>query len=251
MTPRPPLAPRIREAATHTTTHNPPRDRQVRSRQRGTARALALFAAWRRGCPLVVLVVAAAASLAGCGGSKAPAVANVATPTQSTSTASQSTSASGTAGSPWSYARGVAYAKCMRAHGVANFPDPGGGGTTNTGSGIDPNSPTFQSAAAACAKLSPEGSAPRTRATTRQIKQALRTSECMRKHGVAGFPDPIATATPPAFGSAAGKYSLTEYSNGILIEIPLSIDVNSPIFEAAAKNCNFNTGNPGQQTGNL
>jgi hypothetical protein len=36
-----------------------------------------------------------------------------------------------------------------------------------------------------------------------------------------------------------------------LIEIPASIDPNSAAFEAAAKTRNFNTGRPGQQTGNL
>jgi hypothetical protein len=202
-----------------------------------------------------VLALACAVALAACGGSKAPAVANVGSSTQSTSTASQSTGAAA-----WSYARGVAYAKCMRAHGVTNFPDPGRSGDTNiTGTGIDRNSPTFQSAQSACAKLAPGPGAVATQATAQQIKQAVETSECMRKHGIPGFPGPIATATPPARASSfdpckppkPGKYSETDYSNGILIEIPISIDVNSPAFEAAAKTCNFNTGVAGQQTGAL
>jgi hypothetical protein len=60
-------------------------------------------------------------------------------------------------------------------------------------------------------------------------------AECMRKHGVTGFPDPIVTATPPAIGT--GEYSQAEYGNGIFIGIPSSINVNSPAFEAAAKAC--------------
>ncbi|MGO9179419.1 MAG: hypothetical protein ACLQHS_09130, partial [Candidatus Limnocylindrales bacterium] len=47
----------------------------------------------------------------------------------------------------------------MRAHGVPNFPDPkfsGGGISMNlNGSGIDPNSPTFQAAQQACQSLLP------------------------------------------------------------------------------------------------
>jgi hypothetical protein len=47
------------------------------------------------------------------------------------------------------------YAKCMRAHGIADFPDPTGNGlrlSVHPGSDLDPNNPTFQSAAKLCAK---------------------------------------------------------------------------------------------------
>jgi hypothetical protein len=43
------------------------------------------------------------------------------------------------------------YAKCMRANGVPNYPDPPGGGVVNLGS-LDPTSPTFQNANKVCAK---------------------------------------------------------------------------------------------------
>jgi hypothetical protein len=42
------------------------------------------------------------------------------------------------------------FAKCMRANGVPNFPDPNGG-AINLGS-LDPSSPTFQNANKVCAK---------------------------------------------------------------------------------------------------
>jgi hypothetical protein len=84
----------------------------------------------------------------------------------------------------------------MRAHGVTNFPDPGRNGASNiAGTGIDPNSPTFHSAQAACAKLAPDPGAVATQATAQQVRQPVETSQCMRKHGLPGFPDPIATAT--------------------------------------------------------
>lgn len=43
----------------------------------------------------------------------------------------------------------VQYAKCMRAHGVPNFPDPGSNGTFDVG-GINPDSPQIQQADRAC-----------------------------------------------------------------------------------------------------
>jgi hypothetical protein len=51
------------------------------------------------------------------------------------------------------------FARCMRAHGVQNFPDPqaGGGLTIHKGDGIDPNDPQFQAAQKECQKLMPGG----------------------------------------------------------------------------------------------
>lgn len=52
--------------------------------------------------------------------------------------------------------RGLSHARCMRQHGVPNFPDPifhsGGGGVTVTsgGRGLNPRSPAFQAAQKAC-----------------------------------------------------------------------------------------------------
>jgi hypothetical protein len=46
----------------------------------------------------------------------------------------------------------VKLSKCMRAHGIKNFPDPTGSGgiQLNASSGLDPRSPQFQAAAKAC-----------------------------------------------------------------------------------------------------
>jgi hypothetical protein len=55
----------------------------------------------------------------------------------------------------------LALARCMRAHGVADFPDPTGSGPfqgAGTGDGLDPNGPQFQRAERACrGLLPPEG----------------------------------------------------------------------------------------------
>jgi hypothetical protein len=56
------------------------------------------------------------------------------------------------------------YAKCMRSHGVLNFPDPTSKGLGSL-NGIDPNSPQFNTASQACQSLLPNsgGSGPVTR----------------------------------------------------------------------------------------
>jgi hypothetical protein len=61
-----------------------------------------------------------------------------------------------------SLAQGLKLAKCMRAHGVPNFPDPTekngtAAMTFGSASGINPNSPQFQKAMQACHSLLPAG----------------------------------------------------------------------------------------------
>jgi len=60
--------------------------------------------------------------------------------------------------------KALQFSKCMRSHGVPNFPDPefrhsGGGGLGirigRKGSGIEPNSPQFQAAQKACQSILP------------------------------------------------------------------------------------------------
>jgi hypothetical protein len=54
------------------------------------------------------------------------------------------------------------YSECMRSHGIANFPDPvsnGKGISIPAVTGVDPQSPQFQSAQQACRSLMPGGAA--------------------------------------------------------------------------------------------
>ena len=52
----------------------------------------------------------------------------------------------------------VSLAKCMRAHGVANFPDPTpSGGLQLNKASLDPASPQFEAAAKACKAVGPNG----------------------------------------------------------------------------------------------
>jgi hypothetical protein len=136
----------------------------------------------------------------------------------------------------------ITFSKCMRAHGVTNFPDPsgGGGGLNIAGTGINPRSPVFRAAQTTCFKLLPGGGPANHHASAQQIKQATESAECMRMHGVTGFPDPtIATSSgPPDLNPA--NYGSVEDDDGIIIAIPKAINEQSPVFVAAAKTCKFN-----------
>jgi len=130
---------------------------------------------------------------------------------------------------------GIRFADCMRSHGVPNFPDPGAGGgiQISSGSGINPQSPAFQSSQNACSKLMPglgqgRGPAPESRKI-----EMVKLAECMRKHGLESFPDP--TATPPSPGSGLG---IAFGSPGSFIAVPQSL-IQSPGFNQAAATCGF------------
>jgi hypothetical protein len=132
-------------------------------------------------------------------------------------------------------AKGIRFADCMRSHDVPNFPDPSGGGGIQIpdGSGINPQSPAFQSAQQACAKLLPGGSPGRAHPSEQAKTQMLQTSECMRQHGVSGFPDP--TLSPPASGLAG--FSQVIGRGGVFVAIPNTINTGSPAFKQAAAAC--------------
>jgi hypothetical protein len=58
------------------------------------------------------------------------------------------------ASSPQNLAQELKYSKCMRAHGVPNFPDPSSNGAiTGSSKGINPQSAAFQNAQRTCQKL--------------------------------------------------------------------------------------------------
>jgi hypothetical protein len=132
--------------------------------------------------------------------------------------------------------QGLKFADCMRSHGVPNFPDPSAGGGINisSGSGINPFSPAFKAAQNACAKLLPGGGPGNQHPTAGKVALARQTSECMRQHGVTGFPDP--TLKQPS--SPAG-YSILEDRGGVIFAVPSTINPQSPVFLQAAKACHF------------
>jgi hypothetical protein len=87
----------------------------------------------------------------------------------------------------------VAFAVCMRSHGVPDYPDPqvSSSGirlqvTISPGS-ANPNSPAFKSADGACHNLMPDGGEPANGAQDQA--QDVTFADCMRSHGVPNFPD--------------------------------------------------------------
>ncbi|HUA44599.1 MAG TPA: hypothetical protein VMA77_05190 [Solirubrobacteraceae bacterium] len=107
----------------------------------------------------------------------------------------------------------LAFAKCMRAHGVPDYPDPkppgqlpsthvtspapAGGFTAN------PNSPAYQTASNDCRPLAvaqPVTQSQQDQLTTAQLKFA----KCMRAHGVASFPDPTSSGEIGDDGAISG-----------------------------------------------
>jgi hypothetical protein len=159
----------------------------------------------RRASLAVAGLMTVAALVAACGGGLASS--------RAAQGASGSPAASGS--SPGStYQRDLAYASCIRSHGVPNFPDPKPNGGFDMTS--NPNDPQLQAAQRACANLLPAGQQQTTgHFTPQQVAQLLTYAKCMRSHGILNFPDP----TSKGLGALNG------------------IDINSPQFQSASRAC--------------
>jgi hypothetical protein len=133
----------------------------------------------------------------------------------------------------------LAFSKCMRSHGVPDFPDPsaGGGIKIAVGSNVNFASPAFKTAQSECRSRLPGGGPPQG-VSEQQKEQLFRTSACMRAHGVTGFPDPTTEqpTNPQAYSIAVG---IGGPSGGLFLLVPKTIDANSPAFKSAAKTCGF------------
>jgi hypothetical protein len=128
----------------------------------------------------------------------------------------------------------VAFSDCMRSRGVPNFPDPSPGGGIHLSSGTNPLSPAFKAAQTSCHELLPGGGPGASHPTAQAEAQTLKISECMRQHGVSGFPDP--TLKPP---SKPARYSILEDGGGVVLAVPSTINPGSPVFKQAAAICGF------------
>ena len=125
---------------------------QVRARLRrallmlAASAGLALGAAACGGTPASPAASSSATRISGAGGGSGPVTI-------------PGGGGSGGSGQRTSTAFSLAFAKCMRAHGVPDFPDPNGqGAQIGPSSGIDPSSPQFQAALnGPCKSLAPPG----------------------------------------------------------------------------------------------
>jgi hypothetical protein len=145
-------------------------------------------------------LLAAGVLLAGCGGSS------------SSGTSSQS--GTGTSGNARSFQQKfVAFASCMRSHGVPDYPDPqftGSGGVQISPGSANTNSPAFKSAQGDCRRLLPNGGQPGGVTGAHAKAQEVTFANCMRAHGVPNFPDPShdgAFDLPPGLNPQAPQFS--------------------------------------------
>ena len=117
----------------------------------------------------------------------------------------------------------LAYARCMRAHGVPDFPDPDSNGQFN----VDPQSASSQETAAdhVCHHLLNGGGRPADTAQQQHmLGQLVRYARCMRAHGVPNFPDPQTS------GGGVGQSAEMGFDMG-------GINVHSPQFRSADHAC--------------
>jgi hypothetical protein len=167
---------------------------------------------------IILAAIASAVAIAACGSSKS----------------------SSTAAASGQFSQGVKYSDCMRSHGVSNFPDPNSvGGGLNfhiPDNSINPYSPSFTAARSDCAKLLPGPRPGAQHPTAQEVAQTLKISECMRRRGVSGFPDP--TLKMPS-NPGPGEYSILEDNGGVVLAVPSTISPGSPVFKQAAAACGF------------
>jgi hypothetical protein len=185
--------------------------------------------------------VAATALLAGCGGGSpsGTGVAHLATTAASAGTGAASNGSTGGSESGPPESQDLAFAKCMRAHGLPNFPDPspGGGFQVRRGLGDEPSSPAFQSARAKCKDILPPGPGSGPPPSAQTLARFLRIARCMRAHGVPGFPDPMTRAPANPFGS--GKVGVLSDIEGVILLFPSALEMQSPAFTRGAAECGF------------
>jgi hypothetical protein len=160
---------------------------------------------------LVTATVGLSLLAAACGGSAGSHVAQLGT------TITQTSSSGSTRD------QALAYAHCLRTHGVPNWPDPDSSGVFDksklTPQQLGASDSQIQAAQSACNHLLPNGGRPPNQAERQQIRaQALRFSRCVRVHGVPSFPDPDSSGRIPDPAT-------------------VGIDQGSPRFEAANQAC--------------
>jgi hypothetical protein len=124
----------------------------------------------------------------------------------------------GAGSSPITTAQLVKFARCMRSNGVKDFPDPVNGAFSFSGVGpdrVDPRSPAFQAAKAACIHLVP-GEAQRLAVTAQDLAAGDKLAACMRSHGFPAFPDPTSQN---------------------VFDVPKSINITLPSYQSAFSTC--------------
>ena len=177
----------------------------------------------RRAWPPIVrtaAVITATSALAllaaACGGAPGSHVAQLGSTTTKSSTSSSAAAAQQNGM--------LAFSRCMRSHGVPNFPDPNSSGALpkRQVDQLAASSPQFPPAHRACEHLLPNGGQP-TQAQVQQAWNDMRNfAHCMRSHGVPNWPDPAATS---------------QQDQRPFFHVPDSIDPNAPQITTKIRVC--------------
>jgi hypothetical protein len=142
----------------------------------------------RRPIILVLVVATAAVLAAGCGSGSSPGVANSASSTTSATATTQNAA--------------LAFARCLRAHGLPNWPDPTSNGYFDKSKLRQTGYSVSQVRAVElgpCKNVVPNSGGPQqaTQQSRARLADELSFARCVRSHGVPGFPDPTAAAGLP------------------------------------------------------
>ena len=155
--------------------------------------------------PIALLVAACT------GGSHSASVARLSAAAKTASTPSNAAAASA-AGTG-----ALAFARCMRAHGLPNFPDPISGGVFDKSKLQHMGYSTSQLRAVQdgpCKTLLPTASpTPSQTISVQQQQDYLSAAACMRSHGIANFPDPLFSngsvtfVAPPGLETTSAQFT--------------------------------------------
>ena len=121
-------------------------------------------------------------------------------------------SSAGSGGSPdaggSASSQALAFALCMRSHGVPKYPEPNSSNTMPNGlpkvgpQHLAVTMSEFQAAREACGHLLPNGGHAAQSAAQQLLSDGLKFARCVRSHGVLNWPDPThSTATALALGA--------------------------------------------------
>jgi len=190
--------------------------------------------------PLLAAALLGGVLVTGCGGNASTTTsrtaANLAAAT--TTGASATTGGATSPGLPPGPPAGseLAFARCMRANGVPNFPDPiPGRGLRFSSAGIDPAAPAFRAAQSKCRNFLPAGlpgPGTQTHPSAQTLARLVRIARCMRDHGVPQFPDPR-TSVP---SNTAGIAEITDF-DGVILLLPATLNLQAPAYKQALAQC--------------
>ena len=162
-------------------------------------------------------ILAAATGLAlltACGGSTSSSDSTSSSGSASSAGSTSSTSAGGASSTYVSDK--LSLARCLRSHGVPNYPDPNAAGEEPAGSKQLISTPQGQAAVGACTYWSSR--IHNDVAAQNQVVQVeyVRFAQCMRSHGLPDFPDPVNSEGRVEFVLSASQDGFDPHSPQVL-----------------------------------